>query len=269
MHYVIGDLQGCYDELRRLLDKLSFNDSTDRITFTGDLVNRGPKSKAALKFVVENRHCMDTVLGNHDLHFLSMYCGVRQLGSKDTLQALLDDDGVEALVSWLRQQPFCIEAESRFLISHAGLYPLWTPQEALLYSNELSDVLQSQAWCAFLEQMYGNTPDSWNPRDTNNPRRRFLINAFTRMRFIDNRGRLDFKHKGDSIIEKNNGLIPWYDHPAPANNTHIILFGHWSAIGAKKRDTSISLDGGCVWGGELCAVNLHNLRLTCIRGSLY
>ena len=269
MHYVIGDLQGCYDELRRLLDKLSFDDSTDRITFAGDLVNRGPKSKEALKFIVENKHCMGAVLGNHDLHFLSMYCGVRQLGSKDTLQALLDYDGVEALVSWLRKQPFCIEAEDRLLISHAGLYPLWAPQEALSFSKELSDVLQSQAWRTFLKQMYGNTPDSWNPGDEIIPRRRFLVNAFTRMRFIDRRGCLDFKHKGAAITEQNSGLIPWYDHPAPANNTHTILFGHWSAIGVKKRDASISLDGGCVWGGELCAVNTHNLCLTRVRASLY
>ena len=269
MHYVIGDLQGCYDELRRLLDKLSFDDSVDRLTFTGDLVNRGPKSKASLKFIVENRRCMNTVLGNHDLHFLSMYCGVRPLRSKDTLQALLDYDSVEALVSWLRKQPFCIEAKGRFLISHAGLYPLWTPQEALNYSKELSDVLQSKAWRAFLKQMYGNTPVLWSPEDKKIPRRRFLVNAFTRMRFIDRRGCLDFKHKGPTVIEQNSGLIPWYDHPAPANHTHTVLFGHWSAVGVKKRYASISLDGGCVWGGELCAVNTHDLRLTRVRANLY
>ena len=42
--YAIGDIQGCYTELRELLTKLNFSVDRDQVWLVGDLVNRGPQS---------------------------------------------------------------------------------------------------------------------------------------------------------------------------------------------------------------------------------
>ena len=49
--YAIGDLQGCYDPFRRLLEAIDFDPGNDTLWLTGDLVNRGPKSLKTLRFV--------------------------------------------------------------------------------------------------------------------------------------------------------------------------------------------------------------------------
>ena len=48
---VIGDVQGCLDELKALLDLLDFKSSSDQLIFLGDLINRGPKSLEVLEFL--------------------------------------------------------------------------------------------------------------------------------------------------------------------------------------------------------------------------
>ncbi|MGA8202886.1 MAG: metallophosphoesterase, partial [Woeseiaceae bacterium] len=104
--YAIGDLQGCYDPFRRLLDSLHFDPASDSLWLTGDLVNRGPKSLQTLRFVKSLGDAVVTVLGNHDLHLLALGAGtIRYTRRFSTLRNVLDAADRDELLDWLRTRP--------------------------------------------------------------------------------------------------------------------------------------------------------------------
>jgi len=134
--YAIGDVQGCYRTLERLLARCAFAPGRDRLWLAGDLVNRGPRSLEVLRWARDLGGCLVTVLGNHDLHLLGRAWGVRRRKDGDTLDALLAAPDREALVDWLRRRPL-VHRESGFLLVHAGLQPSWTVDDAEGAAREL------------------------------------------------------------------------------------------------------------------------------------
>lgn len=255
--YAIGDVQGCYDPFRRLLDAIRFDPSRDTLWLTGDLVNRGPKSLKTLRYVKSLGDSVVTVLGNHDLHLLALEAGVVRFGKRfGTLQKLLNAPDVAELCDWLRHQPLAhYNAELDALLVHAGTHPAWSISKTIARAAEVEEALQRYDYPTLLGKMYGNTPNAWSGKLTGYKRLRFIINCLTRMRMLRKDWHLDLNFSG-SPWRARKGLLPWYDAANPAWGSTRIVFGHWSALGLIVLPQVLSLDTGCVWGRQLTAVRL-------------
>jgi bis(5'-nucleosyl)-tetraphosphatase (symmetrical) len=256
--YAIGDIQGCYDPFRRLLDKLEFDPQEDQLWLTGDLVNRGPKSLKTLRFVRALGDAAVTVLGNHDLHLIAVANGFGDPQERNgSLAKLLRADDCDELIDWLRARPLAHFSESlNTLMVHAGLHPRWTVKKTLERAAEVEAVLRSSDYRQFLPRLYGNSPTRWSGKLTGNKRLRFIVNCLTRIRMIDSAGRLDYAHKGPPANAAGE-LIPWFDAPDSRWRGTRIVFGHWSSLGLVVKPDVIGVDTGCVWQRELTAVRLN------------
>lgn len=257
--FAIGDVQGCFDDLQRLLDRIRFNPAEDTLWFTGDLVNRGPKSLDSLRFVRSLGERAVTVLGNHDLHLLALGEGLREPGRHDeTLLQVLDAPDRDELLDWLRHRPLMHhDAALGYTLIHAGLPPQWDIGTALLLAQEVEATLHGPDYRDLLAGMYGNEPTQWSSALCGDARTRFIINCFTRMRFCDAEGSLDLVHKGPPGTQPE-GLLPWFEVPERASAGQHILFGHWSTLGEVSGHNVYPLDTGCLWGGRLTALRLDD-----------
>jgi bis(5'-nucleosyl)-tetraphosphatase (symmetrical) len=254
--YAVGDVQGCYEELRRLLDRLAFDPAVDRLWLTGDLVNRGPRSLETLRFVKGLGSRAVTVLGNHDLHLLALACGNDRHASGSSLDAILEAPDRAELIDWLRTRPALHhDPVLGFTMIHAGLPPQWTLEEARARARELEETLAGPGCAAFLHAMYGNEPRLWREELQGNERLRFITNCLTRMRYCDAEGRLALEEKGAPGTQPPP-LLPWFEVPGRATRNERILFGHWSTLGYRQGPNVWGLDSGCLWGGRLTALRI-------------
>ena len=212
----VGDIQGCRDELERLLEAIRFDPASDELHPVGDFINRGPDSLGVLRL------CRDLnaggVLGNHDLHFLRVLEGQRQLGKRDTLDELLAADDCADLANWLRARPIVRTFEDVIAV-HAGLNPSW------------SDPVATLAQC--------------DPA-IETPELRFAISV----RYCDSIGA---KPEVDWPAP-TAPFVPWFDFwpPTPVEK-RTVVFGHWARMGRVERPQLRGLDTGCVWGQKLSA----------------
>ncbi len=253
--YAVGDIQGCFDELCTLLDKLRFDPASDRLWLVGDLVNRGPKSLETLRFVRSLGAAAVTVLGNHDLHLIAAAHG-RPLGrGGHTLDAVLAAPDRDALIDWLRRRPLLHhDAGIGFTMVHAGLPPQWDLALAQHCAHAVESALRGPQLGDFIEQMYGNKPNRWSDELDGWERLRFCVNCFTRMRYCHADGRLDFANKGPPGSQAQ-GLFPWFELPRASSNLKLV-FGHWSTLGPRDDPGIYPLDTGCLWGGAMTALRL-------------
>jgi bis(5'-nucleosyl)-tetraphosphatase (symmetrical) len=257
MNWLIGDLQGCDSALVQLLQELDFSPSRDQLWLLGDLIGRGPDSLRCLRRVRDLG--AKAVLGNHDLNLLAIAAGHRKAKRSDQLEPLLQAPDFPELLDWLRQQAMVREAHG-WLLVHAGLLPSWDANHALALAREVETVLQDpQHLAEFLPVMMGNRPVRWDETLQGADRLRFLVNAFTRLRFVAIDGSMDFEAK-EGAGSAPEGLMPWFEHPARASQNQPIAFGHWSTLGLIDRPDLLSLDTGCVWGGCLTAARIDGGR---------
>jgi bis(5'-nucleosyl)-tetraphosphatase (symmetrical) len=258
-HYAIGDIQGCHAELCELLALIGFTPARDRLWLVGDLVNRGPASRAVLREVMALGDAATTVLGNHDFHLLTVAMGHRRAHRGDTLDEILSAPDRGALVEWLLARPLVVREGQRLMV-HAGLLPGWTAATALMLSGEVQAKLASGDASRFLSVLYGDQPDIWRDDLDGDDRLRAVVNVCTRLRFCTADGAMEFREKRGRH-HAPPGFRAWYAHENRRSADHLVVCGHWSTLDLALEPNLLMLDSGCLWGGTLTAYRLDDGRM--------
>ncbi|NOL49961.1 symmetrical bis(5'-nucleosyl)-tetraphosphatase [Pelistega europaea] len=260
--WAVGDIQGCCNALETLLEHPEIQQDPDaQFWFAGDLINRGPQSLRTLRTIMALGDRAVCVLGNHDLHLLAVYAGIRRENKSDTIDEILQDPDVENIIDWLRHRPLAHYAHQHLMV-HAGVMAKWDVKKTLKLAGEISEALRSKNWKKYLQKMYGNEPNRWRDSLTGAKRRRVIVNALTRMRMCFPDGSMEFGSKdAPSSVSKRDNLLPWFELPDRKTEKTTIVFGHWSTLGLMVRKHLIALDTGCVWGGKLSAIRLSDRKL--------
>lgn len=255
--YAIGDIQGCFAQLKDLLEKIDFKSDKDKLWFAGDIINRGPDSLKTIRFIKSLEDNAITVLGNHDLHLLAIANGHKKQGKRDTIQEILDAKDSQAILDWLIQRPlFYYQEKHNVCMSHAGIFPEWNIHQALTYSAEVQNILTGHQSHEFFRHMYGDKPAKWSVHLSGWDRLRFITNVFTRMRYLRDDMKLSLKEKGAPGKQPDN-IKPWFEFERPDSQLNIV-FGHWSTLKNPNIDYLHPLDTGCLWGGELTALKISS-----------
>jgi bis(5'-nucleosyl)-tetraphosphatase (symmetrical) len=253
--YAIGDVQGCFKSLRRLLDHISFDPHADQLWLVGDLVNRGPDSLETLRFIKSLGAAACPVLGNHDLFLLAAAEDIVALRSKDTIQDILASDDRLELLSWLRRQPLH-RREGDFFMVHAGLLPQWSIDNAVKLAQEVEAVLGGAEYRTLLRELFEGTPPQWDSTLKGMDRLVSIARVFTRLRTTTPEGEMS-SYSGPPE-EAPTGFLPWFRVPNRRSSDATIITGHWAALGLHLEDNLLAIDSGCVWGRQLTAVRLED-----------
>lgn len=257
--YAIGDVQGCYEPLQRLIQHIRFDPSIDRLWFVGDLVNRGPDSLSVLRYIKKLGNRAVAVLGNHDLFLLAVAEQIATVRPEDTLQAVLAAPDREELLTWLRQQRL-LYREGPFTMVHAGLLPQWTISDAERLAREVETGLQGPTYLDILNALYPSKHLQWASDLTGPTRLATIIKVLTRLRACSTDGRMESSFNGHPE-RIPIGYFPWFKIQNQWDRDTTIVCGHWAALGLHCEDQLLSIDSGCVWGRELTAVCLEDRKL--------
>ncbi|MDH3788086.1 MAG: symmetrical bis(5'-nucleosyl)-tetraphosphatase [Xanthomonadales bacterium] len=265
--YVVGDIQGCYEPLQRLLDKVGFDTTTDQLWCPGDLVNRGGQSLETLRLLCDLGDSFRMTLGNHDLYLLKEHWKFPEGGSANPeMDIILRAHDRQKLMNWLQIQPLAHWApEHNVLMVHAGVIPQWTLEQTLSCAAEVEHALRSEKSGKFFARMNKNLVRRWRDDRKGWKRRRLISNILTRLRFCDANGKILSSASGPPGSQPVS-YKPWFKHKNRQTKNVRILFGHWAALGLRIRKRTVCLDSGCVWGGRLSALRLEDQQLFQVPG---
>jgi len=259
--WAIGDIQGCYKSFRELLTKIDFNPDKDKLWVAGDLVNRGEDSLETLYYLYSIRDRVQIVLGNHDITLIAAYYGIKK--SNPTIDPILASPDVEKLIGWLREQKFLhVDYQLGYCMSHAGISPEFDLGMAMIYAKRIEERLKRDDVEIWLKAMFKNGVNRFDRDSSSIDIDRYIVSAFTRMRYCYGDHRLDFDQKGtptDALREK--GIKPWFECDNRKDVDLKIIFGHWSTLGFYHDDNVLSLDTGCLWGGKLTAARIDTSEI--------
>jgi serine/threonine protein phosphatase 1 len=138
--FAIGDIHGCFEELRSLVDSCRRNAGQADYDFVllGDYVDRGPASHEVIEYIMREQNTgrlrLRCLLGNHDSMLSTAADPTRTdadlmqwwaNGGEATLDAYGVDDPSDLPsdhLAWIRSLPFCLHENNRFFV-HAGIRP--------------------------------------------------------------------------------------------------------------------------------------------------
>jgi bis(5'-nucleosyl)-tetraphosphatase (symmetrical) len=255
--WAIGDIQGCYDSFRELLEKVKFNIVEDELWIAGDLVSRGNKSLEVLNYLYSIKGSIKVVLGNHDIALISAYAGIKKPHASTI--SILEAPNVKELINWLRHQPFLHwDYTLGYAMAHAGISPQFDFGMAIRHASRIEKKLRGRNYKAWLKHMHKKSSNRFNAEAYSLDIEKYILSSFTSMRFCRDDGELNFKQKGEPTEYKvlKKGLKPWFACPTRKSMTMKIVFGHWSTLGYYHDSNVLALDTGCVWGRKLTAMRL-------------
>ncbi len=248
--YAIGDIQGCFEPLERLLRRIRYSRS-DCLWLVGDLVNRGPHSLEVLRWARRLGGRAVSVLGNHDLHLLARAAGVSGPRRRDTLAEVLGAPDRDRLLSWLSSRPL-LHQRGDILLVHAGLAPQWSVAEAASRARRCERNLRGAAGNQLLAAAEGAPPSTPLVAELAAD-----VGLFTRVRALTRGGRMREGFTGPPE-QMPRGCVPWFRFAGRKSAPWTVVFGHWAALGLHLEPGVLALDSGCVWGGALTAVRLED-----------
>jgi hypothetical protein len=164
---IVGDIHGCAREFDDLLALVAHRPRVDRLVLVGDLVARGPSSRAVVERAREL--ACEGVRGNHDEKVLSWWRVASRKGRRDADRSVRLSERHRAVVESLRDKDFAWLATLPLTLSldvhnltvvHAGVDPRREPatcdEETLLTvrsidergepSRKLLDVSWASRW---------------------------------------------------------------------------------------------------------------------------
>lgn len=127
MIYAIGDVHGCLDPLRRLMDQIHLSEM-DEVVFIGDYVDRGPDSKGVIDYLLTLRGRYTFLMGNHERMFLDFLQGKERFlflynGGEATLESYGGVGEIPAAhLDFLNRLIPYYEADE-YLFVHGGIRP--------------------------------------------------------------------------------------------------------------------------------------------------
>jgi protein phosphatase len=248
---IIGDVHGCVEELRELLDRLGYTLTAGsrseescyrhpmgrRIVFVGDLVDRGPGNIPVLEIALAMRAggVALQVLGNHDARFLRWLNGrnVRTtFGLAQTIAELnaLPDQAREAMRRRARRlfedaPGYLILNDGRLVVTHGGIRDrmigAWDGETA--------------SYC-----LYGD------------------VEGYTHSGKPIRRDWAAHRH-----LPAGDASATWEEPAAP-----YIVYGHNVVQELRWVNRTIDLDTGCVYGGRLSALRYPELEMVQVEAKL-
>ncbi|CAD83646.1 bis(5'-nucleosyl)-tetraphosphatase [Candidatus Blochmanniella floridana] len=269
--YFVGDVHGCYTNLKKILDSVNFDPNIDLLYLTGDLVARGPNSLEVLRLIKSLKSSACTVLGNHDLYLIkTYYCKKKDKKFNNCFNSILKAPDINELIYWLRHQPILhINTNQKLLMSHAGINPMWNINQTQLYAREIENILTSNNPSFLFIQTLNNNIHTLNTNNINKIKKiQSNVDYFTKMRYIYKNGTLNLEYK-DIPTKAPQNIYPWFNISNIKNSTgYSIIFGHWASLKNTITPTGIyALDSGCCWGGKLTLLRWEDkkfIRQSCL-----